>query len=236
MKTSYAAVVAVPLAFTLGAVQAAGPAQPANNAASAAAAVSTARKVEPAASSTVRPASGLRGMENAQRRADGALVIGGTLAGSGTVSGTGTRVITGKVAPGNSPGCVSDEGNVVFEGSATLEIEIGGITPCTQFDQYSVALTLTLNGPTLNLLLINGFVPSAGQRFRVLRWGTLVGSFGKVNVPALPAGLSWDTSGLYTVGELAVAGPIDNGEAPLPVWSLGMLGAGLVAVLARRRR
>jgi hypothetical protein len=158
------------------------------------------------------------------------------LSGNGTVPGTGTRVITGKVAPGNSPGCVSDQGNVVFEGSASLEIEIGGTTACTQFDQYTVALKLTLSGPTLNVLLINGFVPAAGQRFDVLNWGTLVGTFGQVNLPALPAGLTWDSSALYTTGELAVNGPaVSDGDVPLPPWALATLGAGFAALLARRR-
>ena len=39
-------------------------------------------------------------------------------------TGTGTRVITGKVAPGRSPGCVIDQGNMSFEGGASLKIEI----------------------------------------------------------------------------------------------------------------
>jgi hypothetical protein len=99
-----------------------------------------------------------------------------------------------------------------------------------------VALTLTLNGPTMNVLLIDGFVPQDGQRFRILSWGALVGTFRQVNLPALPAGLTWDRTRLYSTGELAVVGPPDNGEAPLPAWSLGVLGAGLVAMLARRRR
>lgn len=138
-------------------------------------------------------------------------------------------------APVNSPGCVSDQGNVVFESGASLEIEIGGITPCTQFDQYTVALTLTLNQPTLNLLLINGFVPAAGQRFRILIWGTLVGNFGQVNLPALPSGLVWDTTQLYTSGELAVVGPGDA-DVPLPAWALGLLGAGFMTALLKARQ
>jgi hypothetical protein len=224
------------MVMAAGAALAEGAAQPSGRAASVTSSAGAARAAQPVASGAGRASTGLRGLEQASRRADGAWVIGGTLSGNGAIAGPGTRVITGKVAPGNSPGCVSDQGNVVFEGSASLEIEIGGTTPCSQFDQYSVALRLTLNGPTLNVLLINGFVPSAGQRFRVLSWGTLVGTFRLVNTPALPAGLSWDTSSLYTSGELAVVGPADAGEVPLPAWSLGLLGAGLMAVLARRRR
>jgi hypothetical protein len=202
----------------------------------------TASATAPAtASGNASATPGLKGLAGATRRADGALVISGTLSGQGTVTGSGTRVITGKVAPGQSPGCVSDQGNVVFEGGATLEIEIGGVTPCTQFDQYTVALKLRLNGPTLNVLLINGFVPAAGQRFDVLNWGTLSGSFSSVNLPPLPAGLQWDTSLLNTTGELVVNGPgsvPNDGDVPLPGWALGLLGVGMVmsAAVARRRR
>jgi MYXO-CTERM domain-containing protein len=186
-----------------------------------------------------KPDQGVTGLNKARRRADGALIVEGTLAGHGVVAGKGTRVIQGKVAPGNSPGCVTDQGNVIFEGTATLEIEIGGPTACTQFDRYSVALSLTLNGPTLNVLLINGFVPTAGQRFNVLDWGTLSGTFGAVNLPALPTGLQWDTAALYTTGELVVNGPAagpNDAEVPLPIWAVGLLGAGLATGLARRRR
>jgi len=193
----------------------------------------------PAVAAAPGVSAGIKGFDAASRRSDGAWVIKGKLAGNGVIGLPGTRVITGKVAPGNSPGCVTDQGNVIFDSGASLEIEIGGTTPCTQFDQYAVALTLTLNGPTLNVLLVNGFVPAAGQRFRVLSWGTLVGTFGQANLPALPAGLAWDTTALYTTGELVVNGPVvppTDGDVPLPPWALATLGAGLVVMLARRQR
>jgi len=220
-------IAALALALAAGAACAAEPVKPPARAASNAAATALAAPGP----------SGVKGLASAKRRADGALVIDGTLSGHGTVPGTGTRVITGKVSPGHSPGCVTDQGNVVFEGGATLEIEIGGTTPCTQFDRYSVALSLTLNGPTLNVLLINGFVPAAGQRFDILDWGTLTGTFGRVNLPPLPAGLTWNTAALYTTGELAVVGPppVAEADVPLPAWALGVLGASLAVALGLRK-
>lgn len=165
------------------------------------------------------------------------LCTAGAVAGQGTVQGTGTRVIEGTLAPGNSPGCVTDQGNVVFEGNALLEIELAGPTPCSGHDQYNVALSLRLNGPTLRVLLIGGFVPEAGQRFDILNWGSLTGTFGTLQLPELPAGLSWDTSGLYVTGELQVQGPTSlDSDVPLPAWALLMLGGGLLAMVARRRR
>ncbi len=181
--------------------------------------------------------AGITGLDKAQRRADGAQVVKGVLAGQGVIPGQGTRVIQGKVSPGNSPGCVTDQGNVIFEGSAWLEIELGGTTACSGYDQYTVNLSLTLNSPTLNVNLYNGFVPAAGQRFDILNWGTLSGAFATINLPPLPSGLSWDTSQLHTTGELVVQGPplLDDGDVPLPAWALVMLGAGLAGGMLRRR-
>jgi subtilase-type serine protease len=239
LRTS-AALVALALASSAAQAEGvAGARGGAAGAAHAAAAASVAAGQRSPASGAPHLADGLRGLDGARRRTDGALVISGTLSGNGTVPGTGTRVILGKVAPGNSPGCVTDQGNVVFEGSSTLEIEIAGAAPCTGYDQYTVAQSLTLNGPKLNVLLLNGYVPAANQRFKVLSWGSLNGRFATVNLPALPAGLSWDQASLYTTGELVVAGPAEaRGDVPLPAWALGLLGAGLALSLRRplRRR
>lgn len=184
-----------------------------------------------------RPDGGLTGLDKDRRRADGAQVVDGTLGGQGTVTGSGTRVIRGRVAPGNSPGCVTDQGNVVFEGGARLEIEIGGATPCSGHDQYSVNLSLTLNGPTLNVVLFGGFTPQAGQAFDILNWGTLTGSFSTVTLPALPPGLSWDDSQLYTQGVLGVIDPMaSNADVPLPLWALALLGAAVLGPVWRRSR
>jgi hypothetical protein len=190
------------------------------------------RRLPVAQNAKSSPRSGVTGLEKAVRRPDGAQVVRGTLAGNGTIEDRGTRVIEGKVAPGNSPGCVADQGNVIFEGSSWLEIELGGATACSGYDQYTVNLSLTLNGPTLKVLLINGFVPSAGQRFDVLNWGTLSGTFATLDLPALPGGLVWDTSSLYATGELVVAAP---GDVPLPAWALALLAGGLSLPIFRKQ-
>lgn len=186
------------------------------------------------ANKSISASPGITGLPLANQRADGVVIIDGTLAGRGEILDEGQHIIRGKVSPGNSPGCVTDHGNVTFEGSAWLEIELGGATACTGYDQYTVNLSLRLNGPTLRVLLISGFVPAAGQRFDVLNWGTLTGSFGTLELPVLPAGLSWDTSQLYTTGELIVAD--DNAETPLPNWVLVLFGASLLTVIARSKK
>ena len=107
----------------------------------------------PVKSASPASPSGITGLEPAKRLADGAQIVEGTVAGQGVIANQGTRIIKGKVAPGNSPGCVTDQGNVIFEGSAWLDIELGGTSACTGYDQYNVNLSLTLNAPTLNISL-----------------------------------------------------------------------------------
>lgn len=79
------------------------------------------------------------------------------------------------------------------------------MTPGTQFDQIRVQGQLTLGG-TLNVSLINGFVPATGNSFDILDWGTLTGTFSSLQLPALPGGLQWNTSQLTTIGVLSISG------------------------------
>ena len=145
------------------------------------------------------------------------------------------------ISPGNSPGCIESDGNITLLSTLTLVIEIGGSTPCTEFDRFIVAQALTIQGATLQVVLINSFVPPVGQTFDILDWGTLTGTFGTVDFAAatLGAGHFWDTSSLHTSGELSVSGPpaVATTTVPVPVWSLyaasGLL-AGLGFVTQRR--
>jgi hypothetical protein len=82
-------------------------------------------------------------------------------------------------------------------------MEIGGTTRGSQYDAIVASGTLALAG-TLQVSLINGFSPAAGNSFDILDWSTLTGTFATLNLPALAAGLSWNTSQLYTSGVLSV--------------------------------
>ena len=52
-------------------------------------------------------------------------------------------------------------------------------------------------------MLTNGFVPSEGDHFDLLDFGSTSGQF-SVALPALASGLSWDASDLYATGGLSV--------------------------------
>jgi hypothetical protein len=96
----------------------------------------------------------------------------------------------------------------VVSGAPALAIELAGSTPGTQYDQLHVTGQLSLGG-TLQVSLIDSFVPVSGQAFDILDWGSRVGTFASLSLPALSGGLSWNTSQLYTAGILSVGLPGD---------------------------
>jgi hypothetical protein len=115
----------------------------------------------------------------------------------------------GVYAPGNSPGIVTAsavnfDSTPVSSGAATLQIELAGTTPGSEYDQLHVTGQLSLGG-LLQVVLLPGFTPAINNRFDIMDWGTLSGKFGSMSLPTLSAGLSWSTLQLYSTGELQVA-------------------------------
>lgn len=94
-------------------------------------------------------------------------VSGGTLGGTGTVNGAISIASGGKLAPGTSPG-ILNSGNVSFASGSTFDVEIGGTTVGTEYDQLNVTGTVSLGGSTLNLSVINSFTPVSGQTFTII--------------------------------------------------------------------
>jgi|GEM_PF-3291445 len=103
----------------------------------------------------------------------------GTLAGSGTINGA--SVNEGAVSPGNGPGILNVSGNYT-QTLGTLNIELGGASLGSEYDQLAVAGTAVLGG-TLNVTLINGYNPSSGE-FVIVSGGNVSGSFATENLPA----------------------------------------------------
>jgi autotransporter-associated beta strand protein len=93
---------------------------------------------------------------------------GGTLQGSGTVGGN--VIGAGRVAPGNSPGILTINGDYTQSSGSSLEIEVGALTPGpgpignpnAGHDQVRVGGIATLGG-RYEFPIINGFVPVANQ-------------------------------------------------------------------------
>ena len=103
---------------------------------------------------------------------------GGSLEGPGTITGSVNNT-GGTVSPGASPGLMTITGNYTQGAGGTLNIELGGLTPVTEYDQLDVDGTATLNG-TLNTSAINGFVPQNGDPFTVLLYGSRSGTFSTI--------------------------------------------------------
>ena len=149
----------------------------------------------------------------------------GLLKGTGTVEGN--VVSAGTVAPGSSPGKLTINGDYTQSRDGSLQIEIGGVTEGDQYDALNVTGLAIVSG-ALNVSLVNGFHPAAGQQFDIFDWGSITGSFDRVQLPALPNGLSWNTGQLYSSGVLTVV--------PEPsTWILLLFGSGLFAKSYRRR-
>jgi hypothetical protein len=125
----------------------------------------------------------------------------GSYSGSGTTGG-GDLHFEDDLSPGASPASVTFTNHVTFGPSAITRIELGGTSPGTQYDQLHVNGTLELDG-TLQISLINGFTPAAGNSFDILDWSTLSGTLSSLVLPTLP-GLAWDTSQLYTTGIISL--------------------------------
>jgi len=126
----------------------------------------------------------------------------GVCGGNGTVNGNLDNA-GGTVSPGNSPGVMEVDG-VYSQGAAgTLLIEIGGTESGIMHDLFQVTGTAQLAG-TLEVALIDGFQPAAGDTFDILDFGDFLGGFDEVSLPALASGLAWDDVALYENGRLSV--------------------------------
>ena len=123
------------------------------------------------------------GGHNLTKAGDGRLSINNALnTGNGTVSATagvvaGSGVIGGDltnsgatVAPGNSPGILTVDGNYNQTSGGTLAIEIGGTQAGMEYDVLNVLGDASLAG-TLDVSLIDGFTPGGGDTFKVLTAG-----------------------------------------------------------------
>ncbi len=108
----------------------------------------------------------------------------------GYVKGVGTFdnvSFTGTFSPGLSPTALQ-AGNIDLSNTSTLVMELGGTSPGSGYDQIQSTGTLTFDG-TLQVSLINGFTPTAGQSFNLFDWVNQNGTFDTLALPTL-AGLS----------------------------------------------
>ena len=107
-------------------------------------------------------------------------IQGGTLAGTGAVNASVTNA--GQVIPGGTgaAGLLTINGNYMQTATGSLDIELGGTTAGSQYDQLAVSGTASLGGQ-LNVSLINSFQPVLGNAFQVVTFTSYAGNFGFYN-------------------------------------------------------
>lgn len=105
----------------------------------------------------------------------------GTIASSVTSSGSVTAGDSVKKAGQLSPSTYTQNSH------GSLNIQIGGLTEGTEYSQLAVANGASLNG-TLNINLINGFVPAVGNTFTILTGTAISGTFSTVKGTVIDSG------------------------------------------------
>jgi hypothetical protein len=164
-------------------------------------------------------------------------ISGGTLSGLGTAVGNVTIGTDGTLSPGD-PGNFNVVGNLTLSGTYDEQIA-GPVSP--QFDSVTVSGSANLTGGTLDISLLNGFIPTANQQYIIL---DATGGLGGTEFATLE-GLQYN-GGYFTVGYIggdevvldANANPITSGATPEPAEFLPVIGiaAALVARKLRNRR
>ncbi|WP_044255797.1 tail fiber protein, partial [Rhodopirellula sp. SWK7] len=147
-------------------------------------------------------------------------------------------ILSGNVAPGNSPGILSVVGNFSLADDDTFTVEIGGTTAGNGagfHDQIDVAGTVAIGGNvTLSLAGVGGFAATAGDAFTIIKndgtadavTGTFAGlAEGATILNILGSGM--DATISYVAGDgndvvITIVNPVaDYGDAPTAVQAGG---------------
>jgi len=159
--------------------------------------------------------------------AGSALVCFGPVTGAGSFTGAGTVYFEGGYSPGASPAQVGIATQLVLGPANVLVLEIGGATAGSDYDQLDFgSLGELVAGGTLEVHLINGFIPQLGDAFQLMVVPKTTGSFDQILLPGLPAGLAWDASELTAQGWLTVVEDLTDTDADgLPdYWEIQCFG------------
>jgi hypothetical protein len=137
----------------------------------------------------------------------GTTISGGKVFGKGTIAST--VVSSGAFTAGDLPTKTGKLSPSTYTQNAngSLNIAIGGLTAGTQYGQLTVTNGASLNG-TLNLTLINNFLPAIGNTFTILTMSARTGQFATVNGLSINGGEHFQISyGATSVTLTVVSGP-----------------------------
>jgi hypothetical protein len=95
----------------------------------------------------------------------------------------------GGAEQGRTTGILSVSGDLpMAPNDARIEVAIGGLTAGAEYDRVSVTGAATLAG-RMDVAVINNFVPTEGDEFVVMTFGSRHGEFPQVTVTGLPEGV-----------------------------------------------
>lgn len=156
---------------------------------------------------------------NGTLRADDVLISGGTLRGGGLIEAD-VVMLGGTLAPGNSPGVLSIDGDYTQGTGATLAMELGGFLPGFEYDVLDVSGIANLAG-ALEVDLLPGFDPAVDAYFDLLLAEDILGEFDSVELPTSSLGtfsLTYvrEAFGLDAVRLLFDAAGSGGGDDPPP--------------------
>ncbi len=92
---------------------------------------------------------------------------GGIIQGNAAIKVPSNFTNNGITSPGHSPGILTYNGDFRPSATAAFNVELGGLTAGTEYDQLLVTGKAILGG-ALNISLVNGFIPKAGDSFEFL--------------------------------------------------------------------
>lgn len=127
----------------------------------------------------------------------------GMLVGSGVINGNTALASTYGIAPGGigGIGTITINGDLSMFPGSSLQIDLGGITPGSGYDQLNVSGNV-LNGSDLVVRQVAGFVPQAGASFSPLTFGSVTGEFNSVSFDAASA--SWGLTTKVQAGQVQI--------------------------------
>jgi autotransporter-associated beta strand protein len=152
-----------------------------------------------------------------------------TLSGNGSVNGA--VAINGTISPGNS----GATGTLTLSNAPTLNgvtlIEINRNNGALLNDQIVLPSSGITYGGTLTVNNI-GALLTAGDSFQIFSATSYSGVFAKLNLPALGAGLAWNTNGLTNgmLSVIATVGPQFSGLNQTSDGNFHFAGAGAAGV------
>lgn len=127
-------------------------------------------------------------------------VWGGSLRGRGSINGAVSIFAGATLAPGTGLGTLTISGPLTLSGTTVMEVNKVGVALTN--DQI-IGLTALNSGGVLTVTA-TGDSLTVGDFFQLFIAGGYSGAFATLNLPALGAGLFWDTSDLLTSGTIIV--------------------------------